>query len=103
MPRMSSCNGVTDGTKMTTNEHVGNMFMLLCAIHTIDGHDILREGLGAEGISLSAITDYMKLQLSFKKWVDDRNPIIDVCGESNLFSKFFVQIQKCFPRIDGSG
>ena len=37
---------------MTASEHVGNMFMLLCAIHTKDGSEILREGLGAEGIAL---------------------------------------------------
>ena len=67
MPRMSSCNGVTDGTKMTASERVGNMFMLLCAIHTNDGHAIFRDGLGAEGISLSAFKDCMKLQLSFEK------------------------------------
>ena len=29
---MLSHNGVTDGTKMTASERVGNMFMLLCAI-----------------------------------------------------------------------
>ena len=57
MPRMSLRNGVTDGTKMTASERVGNMFMLLCAIHSNDGHDIFRDGLGAEGISLSAIKD----------------------------------------------
>jgi hypothetical protein len=36
MPRMSSRNSVTDGTKMTASERVGKMFMLLC--------EILREG-----------------------------------------------------------
>jgi hypothetical protein len=31
IPRMSLRNGVTDGTKMTASERVGNMFILLCA------------------------------------------------------------------------
>ncbi len=31
IPRMSARNGVTDGTKMTASERVGNMFILLCA------------------------------------------------------------------------
>ncbi len=45
----------------------------------------------------------MKLQLSFEKWVDDSNPIIDVCGASDLLSKLIRSIKKCFPRIDGNG
>ncbi len=54
MPRISSHNGVTDGTKMTASERVGNMFMLLCVSHTKDGREIFCKGLNAEGISLSA-------------------------------------------------
>jgi hypothetical protein len=100
---MSSRNGVTDGTKMTASERVGNMFILLCAIHTKDGSKIFREGLKAYCISLTAFKDCMKLQLSFEKWVDDSNSIIDVCGASNLLSKLIVSIKKCFPRIDGNG
>ena len=92
MPRILLHNGVTYRTKMTANECVGNMFMFLCAIHAKDGRDISREGLGAEVISLSAFKDYIKLQLSFEKWVDDSDSIIDVCGASNLLSKLIVPI-----------
>ena len=87
MPRMSSRNCVADGTKMTDSKQLGNMFMLLCAIHTKDGREIFHDGLGAKDILLSAFKDCMKLQLSFEKWVDDSNPIIDICGASNLLSK----------------
>ena len=87
---------------MTASESVGNMFMLLCVIHTKDGHGIFHEGLGAEGISLTAFKDCMKLQLSFEKWFDDSNSIIDMCGASNLLSKLIESIKKCFPRIDGN-
>ena len=87
MTRMSSRNCVTDGTKMTASERVGNMFILLCVSHTKDGRGILNNGLNELGIALSAFKNCMKLQLSFEKWVDDSNSIIDVCGESNLLSK----------------
>ena len=83
---MSLRNSVTDGTKMTASERVGNMFILLCAIHTKDGREIFRLGLKAYGILLTAFTDCMKLQLSFEKWVDDSNSIIEVCGASDLLS-----------------
>jgi hypothetical protein len=103
IPRMSLRNGVTDGTKMTASECVGNMFILLCAIHTKDGRGIFRGGLKAYRISLTAFTDCMKLQLSFEKWVDDSNSIIDVCGASDLLSKLIISIKKCFPKFDGNG
>jgi len=103
MPRMSSRNGVTDGTKMTASERVGNMFILLCVSHTKDGRGILNNGLNELGIALSAFKNCLKLQLSFEKWVDDSNPIIDVCGASDLLSKLIKSIKKCFPRIDGNG
>ncbi len=41
--------------------------------------------------------------MSFEKWVDDSNPIIDVCGASDVLSKLIKSIKKCFPRIDGNG
>ncbi len=42
IPRMSSRNGVTDGTKMAASERVGKIFILLCAIHTKDGRGSFR-------------------------------------------------------------
>ena len=80
--------------EMTASEHVENMFILLSAIHTKDGHGIFREGQGAEGISLTAFKDCIKLQLSFEKWADDSNSFIDVCGASNLLSKLIRSIKK---------
>ncbi len=103
MPRMSSRNGVTDGTKMTAIERVGNMFILLCVIHTKDVRGILHNGLNELDIALSAFKNCMKLQLSFEKWVDDSNHVIDVCGASDLLSKLIRSIKKCLSRIDGNG
>ena len=38
---MSDRNGVTDGTKMSASERVGNIFILLCAMHSADGEMFL--------------------------------------------------------------
>ena len=103
MPRRLLHNGVTDGTKMSASERIANMLMLLCAINTKDGRDIFHDGLGANCISLTAFKDCMKLQLSFEKWVDDSNPIINVRDASNILSKLIVSIKNCFPRNDGNG
>ena len=99
MPRMSWRNGVTDGTKMTASERVRNMFMLLCVMHTKDGRGIFRNGLNELDIALSAFKNCMKLQLSFEKWVDDSNLIIDVCGASDLLSKLIRSIKKKFQEL----
>ncbi len=84
---------------MTASEHVGNMFMLLCVIHTTNERAIFRGGLGAYGISLTAFKDCMKLQLSFEKWVDDSNSIIEVCGASDILSKLIRSIKKKFQDL----
>ena len=78
LPRMSSRNGVTDGTKMSASERVGNMFVLLCTLYTQDGFEIFRDGLRAKGISLRAMKRCIQLQLAFEKWVHDSNPIKNV-------------------------
>ena len=57
IPRMLSRNGVTDVIIIRAGERVGNMFMLLCAIHTKDGCEIVRKGLHAKNISLTAFKD----------------------------------------------
>ena len=77
---MSTRNGVTDGTKMLASEHVGNMFMLLCAIHTNDGASLFDDGLENINIATDQLADCMKLQLSFEKWVNNSNNIDDVHG-----------------------
>ncbi len=41
---------------------------------------------------MTAFKDCMKLQLSFEKWVDEINSIIDVCGASDLLSKLIRSI-----------
>ena len=103
MPRMSSRNGVTDGTKMSASERVGNMFLILCLLHTQDGKQLFADGLDDIGVSLRAIKDCLKLQLSFEKWVNNSNSIEDVWKASSQVSDLICAIKTCFPRTDGHG
>ena len=52
---MSSHAGVTDGTKISAIEYVGNMFLILCLMHTHDGRQLFTDGLDDIGIALRAI------------------------------------------------
>ncbi len=50
-PRMSVRNCITDGSKICGSEQVGNCFVLLCAMHTQLGKDLLAKEMGERGIS----------------------------------------------------
>jgi hypothetical protein len=103
MPRMSDRNGVTDGTKMSASERVGNIFILLCAMHTRDGEHLFADGCTEADVSLEEMKHCLKLQLSFERWINDSNSIVDVQRASKLLAELITLIQKCFPRTIGNG
>ena len=103
MPRMSDRNGVTDGTKMSASERVGNIFILLCAMHTSDGHQLFADGCAAADVSFKNVKHCLKLQLSFERWVNDSNSIVDVKRALPLLAELIQLIQECFPRSMGNG
>ncbi len=45
-PRGSIRNGIIDGTKCQAEERMGNLFLLLCMAHMVDGSTKLQKGLG---------------------------------------------------------
>ena len=103
MPRMSDRNGVTDGTKMSASERVGNIFILLCAMHSADGEMLFVDGCNEADVSFEAMKYCLKLQLSFERWVNDSNSIVDVQCALTLVAELIQLIQKCFPRTHGNG
>jgi hypothetical protein len=44
-PRGAMRNGLIDGTKCQAEERRGNLFLLLCIAHTVEGSEILHKGL----------------------------------------------------------
>ena len=92
MPRTSDCNGITDGTKMSASEHVGNIFVLLCAMHTDKGKGLFIEGCQASGITMQQLKDCLKLQLGFEKWVNDSNSMHDIDHATPLLADLITRI-----------
>lgn len=80
--------------EMSASECVGNMFLIMCSIHTYDGSQLFQDGLQEIGISLWAVKDCLKLQLLFEKWVNNSNTIEDVSKACSHVS---------VPRTDGHG
>ena len=102
VPRTSDRNGVTDGTKMSASERVGNMFLLLCALHTNKGKGIFADGCKNSGVSLRQIQDCIKLQLGFEKWVNDSNTVAEVERAPILVAELIRRIKISFPRAGGN-
>jgi hypothetical protein len=102
MPRMSDRNGVTDGTKMSASERVGNIFMLLCAMHTQDGISIFEDGCFASSLSLENMKQCIKLQLGFEVWVNQSNAINDVAKAVDVVEELLTLIKRAFPRTNGN-
>ena len=102
IPRTSDRNGVTDGTKMSASERVGNIFLLLCAMHTDHGKEIFSDGCGESRISLEQMRQCIKLQLGFEKWVNDSNSKEEVSHATVLLAELITSITTCFPRSSGN-
>jgi len=103
MPRMSDRNGIMDGTKMSASERVGNMFILLCAIHTHAGTELFRSGCMVCDVSLDEMKRCLKLQLGFEVWVNQSNSISDVTKASLIVADLITLIKRAFPRESGNG
>lgn len=102
MPRTSDRNGVTDGTKMSASERVGNLFLLLCAMHTETGKGLFATGCSESGITLQQMKDCLKLQLGFEQWVNDSNALPDIDRAQPLLADLIIRIKTSFPRSTGN-
>lgn len=102
IPRTSDRNGITDGTKMSASERVGNMFLLLCALHTEQGKEIFADGCSVSRVSLEQMKKCIKLQLGFEKWVNDSNSKEDVALATPVLADLITRIKTSFPRSCGN-
>jgi hypothetical protein len=98
MPRASERNNPTENTKMTASERVGNMLLLLCAVHTVTGAALFREKLEERNLTIEDLQSCLKLQLAFEKWVSDSNPVQDVKRCNHLLATLIESIKLVFVR-----
>ncbi len=72
-PRGAMRNGLIDGTKCQAEERRGNLFLLLCIAHTVEGSKILRKGLQYLNNKWQRWIKCLKLYLSMEEWFHDSN------------------------------
>ena len=77
-PRGSIRNGIIDTTRCQSSERRGNLFLLLCIAHTVDGSRILQNGLGYSSTHWKKWVRLLKLYLCLSEWLHDSRPKYEV-------------------------
>ena len=104
LPRTSARNPICETTKTQATEMTGNLFLLMCGLHTTMGVSICDEA----GISLHSRKgkiETIKMILALEKWFNRRNAKTDVDDSSKINSfvrrQLIPNLQKYFPRTEG--
>ena len=77
-PRGSVRNGIMDGTKCQSSEIRGDIFLLLCLVHTKVGRKALEPIWKKIGIGMEEFCNLIKLYLSTEEWFHSSNPKSEV-------------------------
>lgn len=97
-PRGAMRNGLIDGTKCQAEERRGNLFLLLCIAHTIEGSEILRNGMQLTTHKWKRWIECIKLYLSMEEWFHDANDKREVDSAREMIGEVLKMVQTFFPR-----
>jgi hypothetical protein len=101
-PRGAMRNGLIDGTKCQAEERRGNLFLLLCIAHTVEGSEILRKGLQYLNNKWQRLIKCLKLYLSMEEWFHDSNDKNEINSARPLIAEVLKMVQTLFPREEKS-
>ena len=101
-PRGSIRNGIIDTTRCQSSERRGNLFLLLCIAHTVDGSRILQNGLGYSSTRWKKWVRLLKLYLCLSEWLHDSRPKYEVENSRIAIGEVIKGVQHFFPRKAGS-
>ena len=97
-PRGSIRNGIIDTTRCQSSERRGNLFLLLCIAHTVDGSRILQNGLGYSSTRWKKWVRLLKLYLCLSEWLHDSRPKYEVENSRIAIGEVIKGVQHFFPR-----
>lgn len=104
--RPSSRNHIFDTSKTQATEMMGNLFMIMCALHTSMGQTVCRDA-GVSEPQRKGKIETIKMILALEKWFNRRTLRSDIDDNSKIQSLISQQLipnlQKFFPRKDGTG
>ena len=98
LPRGATRSGLIDSTRCQSSERKGNLFLMLCIAHTVNGRQILQHELNYNQQQWGRWVEVLKLYLALGEWIQDTRPKKEVRGSRVALSTVIRGIQKYFPR-----
>ena len=98
LPRGATRSGLIDSTRCQSSERKGNLFLMLCIAHTVDGRQILQHELNYNQQQWVRWLETVKLYLALGEWIQDTRPKKEVHSSRLALSTVIRAIQKYFPR-----
>lgn len=106
LPRPSQRNHILETTKTQATEHMGNLFLIMCSLHTNMGIRICTNA-NISPYQRKGKIETIMMVLSLEKWFNRRNHKSDVDDTSKvdyfIRHKVIPNLQKYFPRDEGLG
>ena len=106
LPRPSQRNNVLEVTKTQASEMMGNLFLIMCGLHTTMGKSACTAAEISQHQRKGKIETIMMV-LSLEKWLNRRNVRADVDDANKITAfirlKVIPNLQKFFPREEGMG
>jgi hypothetical protein len=99
LPRGATRRGLIDSTRCQLSERKGNLFLMLCIAHTVDGGQILQHELNYSQQQWGQWLEVVKLYLALGEWIQDTRPKKEVRSSRQALSFVIRGIQKYFPRM----
>ncbi len=96
-PRGSARNGALKNTLVSTTEHHGNMFLLLCLCHTDALLKDFEMILCQSGINSANFSKCLKLYISMEEWFHENNMKDEVDLATSLVAETLELLHTCFP------
>ena len=97
-PRGSMRNRLIDGTKCQSYERKGNLFLLLCIVHTTIGSLIMTRSLSYPKPKWKQFIEFLKLYLGMEEWFHDANDKDEVRQARDQIAKVLRMLHQLFPR-----
>jgi hypothetical protein len=98
LPRGATTSGLLKSTRIWAYQRQGNVFRLLCVLHTTKVRKVLGPILEKKGLSVSKMVKLLKLYLSMEAWFHATNSKKKVHAARPLIASIIQMLRDNFPR-----
>ena len=98
IPKGASRSSLLQDTKIGAMERRGNLFILLCVMHTSEAKNNVWPDLEEIGIDPTRMIECIQLYLSMEEWFHETNPIEEVRNARPIIGRCVTNIKEVFQR-----